>query len=176
MRDQRPERGIEPCSKYIISLCCCHALSCALTGRVVKGVPFPGLKPWAESSCPFGTKNHPNCLYFAPFSPGFTQGVTLGVCFTPSRPEAEVAAENRAPRCHGFRCLNRTALRKEFTDQTDQTARGSRWLHEEHRLRQYLKENSRCFTQGFNANLIRDFELLQQSLEFGPFTTVFALS
>ena len=41
------------------SLCCCHALSCALTGRVVKGVPFPGLKPWAESSCPFGTKNHP---------------------------------------------------------------------------------------------------------------------
>src|ERR1700731_4778288 len=57
--DQDQSEGFEPCYKYIISLCCCHALSCALTGRVVKGVPFPGLKPWAESSCPFGTKNHP---------------------------------------------------------------------------------------------------------------------
>src|ERR1700730_921184 len=69
MRDQRPERGIERFSKYIISLCCCHALSCALTGRVVKGVPFPGLKPWAESSCPFGTKNHPKLPYLRAIQP-----------------------------------------------------------------------------------------------------------
>src|ERR1700738_2022418 len=55
--DQDQSEGLSH-AKYIISLCCCPALSCALTGRVVK-VPFPGLKPWAESSCPCGTKNHP---------------------------------------------------------------------------------------------------------------------
>src|ERR1700738_2251163 len=57
--DQDQSEGLSHAHKYIITLCYCHALSCALTGRVVKGVPFPGLKPWAESSCPFGTKNHP---------------------------------------------------------------------------------------------------------------------
>src|ERR1700730_7148641 len=57
----------ERCSKYIISLCCYHALSCALTGRVVKGVPSPGLNPLVPS----GRRTIPNCLNFAPFNPGF---------------------------------------------------------------------------------------------------------
>src|SRR5580700_9469590 len=30
-----------------------------------------GLKPWAESSCPFGTKSHPNRAYLVPYGPSY---------------------------------------------------------------------------------------------------------
>src|ERR1700728_3948622 len=47
----------------------CDLGSGAPSGLFAAEIRFPGLKPWAESSCPFGTKNHPNCPYLRAIQP-----------------------------------------------------------------------------------------------------------
>src|ERR1700730_18637401 len=106
----------ERCSKYIISLCCYHALSCALTGRVVKGVPSPGLNPLVPS----GRRTIPNCLNFAPFNPGLSYHAPSG-------------RRDLVP--NGQNATSRTKLTKVTTRVEAQIAKNSKFLIFESRLR-----------------------------------------
>ena len=56
---RRSERAIETFHNCTLLPCGWYVRSCAHSGRVSLGGGFPGLKPWAESSRPFGTKNYP---------------------------------------------------------------------------------------------------------------------
>src|ERR1700683_4049598 len=47
----------------------CDLGSGAPSGLFAGEIRFPGLKPWAESSCPFGTKNHPKLSLSSCHSP-----------------------------------------------------------------------------------------------------------